>query len=56
MQARVPSIHVRKVMQGRVKSSVVGTVNATCSIGEFSVGSTGKNAEVDASELPTSLE
>lgn len=48
MQAREPSVHVRKVTAGRVGSSVVGTVSATCSIGEFSL----ESAEVEE-ELAT---
>ena len=32
---RVPSTHMRNVKQGIVGSSPVGTVNATCSMGEF---------------------
>lgn len=35
-QEIVPSVRVRKVKVGREESSVVGTVRATCSIGEFS--------------------
>ena len=35
--ARVPRIHVRNVKLGREVSSVIGTVKATCSIGEFSM-------------------
>lgn len=32
----IPSTHVRKVITGKLGSSVTGTVSATCSIGEFS--------------------
>ena len=35
--ARVPRIHVRNVKLGREVSSVIGTVRATCLIGEFSM-------------------
>lgn len=35
-QERVPRNHIRKVRTGREGSSVVGTVRATCGIGEFS--------------------
>lgn len=36
---RVPSTHIRNVRTGREGSSVVGTVRATCSTGEFSSSS-----------------
>lgn len=38
-QAKAPRIHVRNVTVGRAGSSVVGTVSATCSTGEFSLSS-----------------
>lgn len=37
---KIPRTHIRNVKTGRVGSSVVGTVRATCSTGEFSSGST----------------
>ena len=39
MQESVPSTHILKVRTGREGSSVVGTVSATCGIGEFSSSS-----------------
>lgn len=41
MQERVPRTHIRNVRTGREGSSVVGTVRATCSTGEFSSSSSG---------------
>lgn len=39
MQERVPKTHMRNVKTGNEGSSVVGTVSATCRIGEFSSSS-----------------
>jgi len=36
MHERAPNTHIRKVRTGRDGSSVVGTVRATCGMGEFS--------------------
>lgn len=41
---RVPNTHTRKVRTGIVGSSVMGTVSATCSIGEFSSSSSSSSA------------
>lgn len=38
-QDKIPRTHIRNVKTGRVWSSVVGTVRATCSTGEFSSSS-----------------
>ncbi|PON73570.1 hypothetical protein PanWU01x14_057520, partial [Parasponia andersonii] len=51
----VPKNHIRKVNTGRVGSSVVGTVRATCSTGEFSSSSSTTTTFLDeADELASS--
>ncbi|CAI0408849.1 unnamed protein product [Linum tenue] len=40
----VPRTHIRKVSTGRVGSSVVGTVIATCFTGEFSTSSSSSSS------------
>ena len=47
----VPRTHIRKVSTGREGSSVVGTVRATCLIGEFSSSGSGFSEEDDGSKL-----
>lgn len=43
---RVPKTHMRNVKTGNEGSSVVGTVSATCRIGEFSSSSSSSSAEI----------
>lgn len=47
-QEAVPRTHMRKVRTGMEGSSVIGTVSATCSIGEFSTSSEAAAADDDA--------
>ena len=56
-QESVPKNHIRKVNTGRLVSSVVGTVRATCSTGEFSSSLTTSfldEAEEEEDELASS--
>lgn len=46
MQERVPKTHMRNVKTGNEGSSVVGTVSATCRIGEFSSSSSSFSSEI----------
>lgn len=48
MHDKAPKVNVRNVKVWREGSSVVGTVSATCSIGEFSTSTDGSSAD-DAS-------
>ena len=43
--------HIQKVSTSRERSSVVGTVRATCLIGEFSSSGSGFSEEDDGSKL-----